>query len=69
MIRFPRESFFAARTFRNLDDLNDQADQWCRTRAADRLCPEDSQRTVREVFEEERSKLLDLPDNPFPAEE
>ncbi|MFQ5937923.1 MAG: IS21 family transposase [Acidiferrobacterales bacterium] len=69
MIRFVRDSFFTARSFRDLDDLNAQADLWCRTRAAERPCPEDRQRTVREVFDEERPKLLDLPDNPFPTEE
>jgi len=68
-IRFVRDSFFSARHFRDLDDLNIQADEWCRTRAAERPCPEDRQRSVHEVFEEERTKLLDLPDNPFPTEE
>ena len=29
LIRFVRGSFFQARRFRDLDDLNDQADQWC----------------------------------------
>ena len=68
-IRFARESFFRARGFDDLDDLNDQADQWCQTRAAERPCPEDPQRTVAEVFTEERAHLLALPDNPFPCEE
>ena len=36
LIRFARQSFFSARRFRDLDDLNDQADEWCRTRAAER---------------------------------
>ena len=68
-IRFARDAFFSARSFRDLDDLNAQADEWCRTRAAQRPCPEDRQRSVAEVFTEERPKLLALPDNPFPAEE
>ena len=55
LIRFARDSFFRARRFRDLDDLNDQADEWCRTRAAERPCPEDRQRTVAEVFAEERA--------------
>jgi hypothetical protein len=37
--------------------------------AADRLCPEDRVRTVREVFAEERHLLLGLPGNPYPTEE
>lgn len=69
MIRFVRDAFFSARSFRDLEDLNAQADHWCRTRAAERPCPEDPQRTVRAVFDEEQPKLLALPDNPFPTEE
>ena len=68
-IRFIRDAFFSARSFADLDDLNAQADQWCRTRAAQRPCPEDTRRTVREVFDAERPLLLALPDNPFPTEE
>ena len=68
-IRFVRGSFFQARRFRDLDDLNDQADEWCSTRAAERPCPEDPQRTVADVFAEERAHLIALPDNPFPCEE
>jgi transposase len=68
-IRFIRESFFAAREFTDLADLNEQADQWCTTVAAQRPCPEDRERTVGEVFEAEKPYLLCLPDNPFPAED
>ena len=69
LIRFIRTSFFGARRFRDLDDLNVQVDEWCRTRAAERPCPEDPRRTVAEVFAEERPHLLALPANPFPREE
>ena len=69
VIRFVRESFFHARHFHDIDDLNDQADEWCNTRAAERPCPEDRRRTVADVFAEERAHLLALPDNPFPSEE
>lgn len=37
--------------------------------AAQRPWPEDKRRTVSQVFEEERGKLLALPDTPFPLEE
>ncbi len=47
-------------------DLNAQAIAWCQQTAAERPCPEDRDRTVREIFEEERPHLLPLPDNPFP---
>jgi transposase len=68
-IRFARDAFFAARSFRDLDDLNAQAAAWCEGAAADRLCPPERTRTVRDVFAEEQPHLLALPDNPFPAEE
>ena len=68
-IRFVRDAFFAARPFRDLDDLNAQADAWCQGAAAERWCPEDRTRTVRTVFAEETPRLLTLPENPFPAEE
>jgi len=64
-IRFIRSSFFAARKFTDLDDLNAQAEQWCETVAADRRCPDEPDITVREAFEREKSSLLALPDNPY----
>jgi transposase len=68
-IRFVRDAFFAARTFADLDDLNAQADAWCRGPASDRRCPEDPTRGVGEVFAEEAPLLLRLPDNPYPVVE
>ncbi len=68
-IRFARDAFFAAREFRDLDDLNAQALTWCEGAAAERPCPEDRSRSVREVFAEEQPHLLSLPENPFPCEE
>ena len=68
-IRYARDAFFAARRYRDLDDLNAQALAWCTGQAADRLCPQDRQRSVREVFAEERAHLLGLPENPFATDE
>lgn len=68
-IRYVRDAFFAARTYNDLDDLNAQALVWAQDEAADRRCPEDRTRTVREVFTEERDKLLSLPGDAFPADE
>ena len=68
-IRFTRDSFFAARSWKDLDDLNAQALQWCRGIAADRRCPENRGRTVRDAFTEEHPLLLPLPPNPFPTDE
>jgi transposase len=65
-IGYIRGAFFAARTFTDIDDLNAQADDWCRGLAAERRCPGEPQRTVGEVFAEEAPRLLPLPDNPAP---
>jgi transposase/phosphoglycolate phosphatase-like HAD superfamily hydrolase len=65
-IGYIRGAFFAARIFADLDDLNAQADDWCHGLAADRRCPGDPDRTVREVFAEELRHLLSMPDNPAP---
>lgn len=68
-IRYVRESFFAARTFADVDDLNVQAQQWCLGQAADRPSPADLRLRVGEVFAEEQPQLLRLPDHPFPTDE
>ena len=68
-IRYVRESFFAGRTWQDLDDLNAQAEQWCQGISADRRCPGDSQLSVREAFEQEHPRLLALPDTAFPTDE
>src|SRR3954454_1526425 len=67
-IRYVRESFFAARKFADLDDLNIQAAQWCAGMAADRPCREEPTITVREAFAREQPSLLALPENPYPCE-
>ena len=66
-IRYARDSFFAARKWRDIDDLNAQALAWCDGIAADRRWVEDRSITVREAFEKERGALLALPGDPFPA--
>jgi transposase len=63
-IGYVRTAFFAARDFTGLDDLNAQADAWCHGLAADRRCPGEPNRTVRDVFADEAPRLLPLPDNP-----
>ncbi len=68
-IRHIRTNFFAARDFKDIDDLNAQADVWCNGLAAKRPCPEDVRRSVEEVYEEERPKLLAHPEESFEATE
>jgi transposase len=66
-IRYVRDRFWAARQWRDLDDLNAQAEAWCNGWAMDRPCPEDRSLSVRQAFEQE--SLLPLPDNPYPTDE
>ena len=68
-IRYVRDSFFAARDFADVEDLNIQAEAWCHGIAADRRCPGQDSLSVREVFAAEAPRLLALPDNPYPLVE
>jgi transposase len=68
-IRYVRDAFFPARTWKDLDDLNAQAAAWCNGPASSRRCPEDRSQTVAAVFEQEQGKLLPLPEHPFPVED
>jgi transposase len=68
-IRYIRDSFFAARSYADLRDLNAQAESWMTGISADRRWTEDSSRIVRDVFAEERDRLLPLPDDAFPTDE
>jgi transposase len=70
-IRFVRESFFAARPWRDLADLNAQARGWCDGEASERPWPGDraSGKTVRQAYEEEKPRLLPLPAAPYACEE
>jgi transposase len=68
-IRFIRSRFFAARRWKDIDDLNRQAETWCRGEAMERRWPEDPRKTVGEAFEQEKGQLLALPEEPFPTDE
>jgi transposase len=68
-IRYVRENFFEARKWQTLDGLNAQAFEWAQTIAAERKCPEERSRTVRDVFAEEQKSLLALPGDDFPCDE
>jgi transposase len=65
-IRYVRDSFFAARRFTDIDDLNAQAKAWCVGIAADRLCPEDKTITVGAAFAQEALMLMSMPSEPYP---
>jgi len=64
-IRYVRESFFAGRVFTTLEDLNRQALVWRDTIAHRRPWPGDDTRTVAQAFEEERPRLIRLPEHAF----
>jgi transposase len=64
-IQYVRQSFFAARSFTTLQDFNHQALAWRDQVAHQRPWPGDDSRTVAQVFEEEKARLLPLPLHPF----
>jgi transposase len=68
-IRYLRDSFFAARHFTSVDDLNAQLATWVAETAHTRPCPGDPERRpVALALEEERPRLLPVPAHPFPCE-
>jgi hypothetical protein len=64
-IRYVRDSFWAARTFTTLEECNRQALKWRDEVAHQRPWPDNRNRTVAEVFAEERPRLLELPLHEF----
>ena len=64
-VRFARSSFWPARKWKDLDDLNRQAREWCLGEAAERRWVQDEKLTVKEAFEQEQSYLLKAPETPF----
>lgn len=68
-IQYLRHSFFAARSFSSVADLNAQLADWIERTAHDRTVPGDpSRRRVAEALEEERSLLLPLPEHDFESD-
>ena len=64
-IQYIRHSFFAARSYSSLEDLNRQAQLWVTETANQRRWREDDSRLVSEVIDEERMSLLRLPQHDF----
>lgn len=64
-IKFARSSFWPARKWKDLDDLNKQALDWCHGEAFERKWVQDERLTVKEAFEQESQYLLKAPDIPF----
>ncbi len=68
-IRYIRSSFIPARSWASLDDLNDQAAQWCAEVADQRRWVQDRTLSVHEAWQQERPRLLPLPQAPYAAED
>lgn len=68
-IRYVRTSFFPARTWTSLEDLNAQAHDWMTGLTAERPWRRDRDGTVGQAFAQERAQLMALPDDPFPCDE
>jgi transposase len=63
-IRYLRESFFAARSFSSVEDLNHQLARWLEEVANARKVPDEDE-LIRDVLEKEREVMLPLPARPF----
>jgi hypothetical protein len=68
-VQYLRTTFFAARPFASLDDLNAQALAFCQGPARERRCPEDKTLSVGEAFAQEQAHLLPLPLDPPATDE
>lgn len=68
VIRYIRESFFAARPFTTLEAFNHQALQWRNQQAHARPWPGGDNRTVAQAFAEEKPRLLPLPIHRFESD-
>ncbi len=64
-IHYLRHSFFEARHFTSVDDLNCQLRTWLDDLAMSRTVPPHRDRVVREAFEQERPSLIPLPEGRF----
>jgi transposase len=64
-VRFARSSFWPARQWKDLDDLNRQARQWCLGEAAERRWVQDEKLAVGEAFDQEKQYLLNAQQMPF----
>ena len=67
-IQYLRHAFFAARPYRDLDDLNAQFVAWRDDLAHHRRHPDQPDRTVADVLVEEQARLLPLPAHPFESD-
>jgi transposase len=62
---FLRHSFFAARSFRSVEDLNAQLTRWIAEVVHARPVPDRREQRVADALVEEQPRLLPLPEHPF----
>lgn len=67
-VRYIRDNFFAGRHFASLADANAQLKAWLDGICNVRPWPDDKRRRVSEVFEEEKERLLPLPEHDYAIE-
>ena len=67
-IGFLRHSFFAARAFSSVADLNAQLTRWIAEVAHARPVPDRREQSVGDALAEEQPRLLPLPEHPFPCD-
>ncbi|MEI9940273.1 MAG: hypothetical protein WDO69_23905 [Pseudomonadota bacterium] len=61
-------TFFAARSYASLADLNRQLDTWIDRVVHQRRVPGESEKLVVQALAEEEPRLLKLPEHPFQTE-
>lgn len=64
-IGYARTSFWPARRWRDLDDLNAQAEAWCLGAASERPWPGDRQKMVATAFADEQPRRAPVPEAPL----
>ena len=68
-IQYIRSNFFAGRSFKDIEDLNQQALQWCETVSLSRQWQEDQSQSVGDALIKERALLLALSGDDYPCED
>lgn len=66
-IRYVRSSFWPARKWKDIEDLNEQARKWCEGEAAERRWVQDEKLSVKMAFEQERILLHEQVDAVYPV--
>jgi len=67
-IRYIRDNFFAGRSFASLSDANTQLRAWLDGICNVRPWPDDRRRRVLDVWQDEKERLLSLPEHDFAVE-